>query len=85
MSTLSIESRKVILVIEIGSDFFSSSDLTDYLEGWVPNAECEFLFASGGFSQHRITVDAVQESVLLLTLRNFCEENNIEHKINIAD
>lgn len=88
MTTLSIEEKKVVLSVVLQS-YFGDVDLKDYLTENLPDAKCEFIIGSSGpsgsYDEYAITIDAVQESVLLLTLRDFCEKNKLTHQIDIAD
>ncbi len=88
MAKLAFENKPTVLrgVLEA---CFGGDDLRDYLKEYLPEAECDLVIGSSGpngsFEEYKITIDAVQNSVLMLTLRDFCQKNNIKHSIDIAD
>lgn len=88
MANLLIENKKVVLTVVLRS-YFDDVNLKDYLAENLPDAHCSFAIGYNGPNNYReeytITIDAVQESVLLLTLRDFCQKNNLTHQIDVAD
>lgn len=87
MANLLIEDKKIVFTVVLES-YFGDIDLKDYLSEHLPDARCGFVIGSGGpngsFDEYAITIDAVQESVFLLTLRDFCDKNNLAHQIDVA-
>lgn len=88
MANLLIEDKKIILTVVLEA-YLGNDDLRDYLKEHIPEARCGFSIGSSGpsgsYEEYTVTIDANQESVLLLTLKDFCQKNNLTHQIDIAD
>ena len=88
VAALLIENREVVLTFVLEA-YLGNEDLRDYLGEHLPDAKCELIIGSSGpsgsFEEYTITIDAIQESVLLLTLRDFCDKNGLSHQIDIAN
>ena len=88
MANLLIEDVRIVLSVVLES-YSGNDDLRDYLGENLPDAKCELVIGSSGpngsFEEYSITVAAVEKSVLLLTLRDFCDKNGLTHQIDVAD
>ena len=88
MAKLVFEGKETVLTVVL-EDCSGGDDLRDYLKEHLPDADCELVISSSGpngsFEEYKITVLSVEDSVLLLTLRDFCQKNNIMHPIDIAE
>ncbi len=88
MATLLIKGNRVVLSVAL-RDYSGDVDLKNYLADNLPDARCSFAIGSSGpngsYDEYIVSVDSVQEPVLLLTLRDFCKENNLTHQIDIVD
>lgn len=88
MAALLIENRKIVLNIVLEA-YSGNEDFRDYLIENIPDAQCDLVVAlsspNGSYEEYLIQVDSGRESILLLTLRDFCDKNKLTHQIDVAD
>lgn len=88
MTTLSIKDKRIVISVVL-RDFLGDIDLKDYLRENLPDARCSFAIglsdSNGSCDEYTVTIDAVQEPILLLILRDFCGKNGLTHPIDIID
>lgn len=90
MANLQISDRKINLAVILRGHYGDGrEELQDYLKDFLPDARCSFVIGScgpnGSYDEYSVTVDVDREPALLLTLRDFCNKNDLTHQLDIAD